>query len=133
MKVNENREDEMKLKDIIGSLALGIRSKVWIELDGKPFLGEGRYNVLSAIERYGSLKNAAEETKVSYRRVRGMISDMEKTSGCKLVVTERGGREGGGAALTELANELLSCFRKQMHGVNTAIDSAFQRIFYKDI
>ena len=39
--------------------ALQVRSKIWLEVDGAPFLGDGRYRLLRAIERHGSINAAA--------------------------------------------------------------------------
>ena len=100
----------MKLLKILTGRELAVRSKVWLELDGKPFFGEGRYSILKAIDRYGSITRAAEETGVSYRRIRGAIYSMERTIGMELVTRSRGGKEGGSAVITEAARELMFLF-----------------------
>ncbi|PLX82114.1 MAG: ModE family transcriptional regulator, partial [Desulfuromonas sp.] len=46
-----------------------VRSKIWLKVDGKPFLGDGRYRILSAIHRYGSINAASRELGMSYRKV----------------------------------------------------------------
>ena len=108
---------------------LAVRSKVWLELDGVPFMGEGRLAVLKAIERQGSLLKAAEETKVSYRRARGMIQEMETCLGRSLVITSRGGKSGGGAQITEIAKDLIRRFEIQVEDIKAPVDAIFNRIF----
>lgn len=50
-----------------------LRSKAWLELDGSPFMGEGRLAMLEAIHRCGSMIRAADETGIPYRRILSLI------------------------------------------------------------
>jgi molybdate transport system regulatory protein len=106
----------MKLAEILPGKQLATRSKVWLELDGKPFFGEGRYTMLKSIDRYGSIKRASEETGIPYRRIRGAIYLMEKSAGIILVVRSRGGAFGGGAGISETARALIRWFEQQGKG-----------------
>lgn len=108
---------------------LAVRSKVWLELDGKPFIGEGRLDLLRAIDRQGSLIKASQETCIAYRRVRGILREMENRFGSPLVVTRRGGTEGGGAALTESARDIIRLFEYQRQGIKDGVDERFQWVF----
>ncbi len=112
----------MKIADILADKQLAARSKVWLELDGKPFFGEGRYTILRSIERYGSIKRASEEIGIPYRRIRGAIYVMEKAIGVPLVLRSRGGASGGGASISQAASELLRLFEKQEEGVRERVD-----------
>jgi len=115
--------------DFLKAKKCDVRSKVWLEINGKPFMGEGRAAVLNAIDRYGSILKAAQETKVSYRRIRGAIREMEHAIGYPLVNTKRGGKDGGGAVLTDLARDLLSRFEILQQGINESVDKRFIEIF----
>ena len=108
---------------------LKVRSKVWLELEGKPFFGEGRLEILRAIDRLGSITKAAEETRISYRRIRGIIREMKENFGRPLVITQRGGRSGGWAAITTSAQDLISRFEKQQIGVKKEINDTFELLF----
>ena len=119
----------MNLVKILTEKKLSVRSKVWLELNGKPFLGEGRYNILKSIDRYGSISRASEETGVSYRRIRGAIYLMEKNIGLELVNRSRGGAVGGGAAITETARELMSLFESQEKGIRESVDELYRSTF----
>lgn len=60
------------------SNAFHMRSKMWIENGhGKVVFGLGRYHILDAIQRLGSLNAAAQELKMSYRAVWGRITATE--------------------------------------------------------
>lgn len=119
----------MKLVHILADNKLAVRSKVWLELNGKPFFGEGRYNILKSIDRYGSITRAAEETEVSYRKIRGAIYLMEKIIGMNLVIRSRGGAVGGGAIITDTARELMSLFEKQEKGIRKSVDELYRKTF----
>ena len=107
----------------------GVRSKVWIEVEGRPVMGEGRMAMLQAIHRHGSIINASRETGISYRRMRGAIRDMEKAIGRPLVKAYRGGGDGGGAVLTAAAHSLIDSFRKFATDLQQEADVRFQRDF----
>lgn len=108
---------------------LVVRSKIWLELKGKPFLGQGRVDLLLAIDRRGSVIEASRELNIPYRRVRGVIREMEDGIGQKMVITKRGGEEGGSAYITDLARELLHCFVSLQEGIRESVDGNFQRSF----
>ncbi len=119
----------MRLAEILADKKLAARSKVWLELDGKPFFGTGRYAVLRSIERYGSIKRASEETGIPYRRIRGAIYLMEKAIGVPLVVRSRGGASGGSASISAAASELLQLYEKQEAGVRERVDELYRITF----
>ena len=53
---------------------LQVRSKVWLEVDGERFLGDGRYRLLHAVERSGSINGAARELGIFYRKARAQLA-----------------------------------------------------------
>ncbi|AOY56813.1 MULTISPECIES: winged helix-turn-helix domain-containing protein [Desulfococcus] len=89
-----------------------LRSKIWLEVEGRPVMGEGRMAMLQAIYRHGSIIEASRETGIPYRKMRGAIRDMEKIIGRPLVHAYRGGDDGGGAVLTADALSLIDSFKK---------------------
>jgi|Deesub1362B_J571_1020462.scaffolds.fasta_scaffold04448_5 molybdate transport system regulatory protein len=103
-----------------------VRSKVWLEWDGKPLLGKGRSEILWAIEHTGSLKGASRVTGVPYRRIWAVVRDMESRLGRSLVETRRGGPDGGGAILTEEARQLLAHFGLLLEGIQEMVDFRFR-------
>ena len=106
-----------------------LRSKVWLELEGQPVIGRGRVEMLQAIDRHGSILHAAQETGISYRKIRGAIRDMEAAIGHRLVQSRRGGESGGGAKLTRFAYDLLCSFEKFSSDLQKEAENRFQRVF----
>jgi len=106
-----------------------IKSKVWLEVDGKPVFGEGRRSLLEAIDRHGSISQAAKEITISYRKAWGYIKAMEERLGFELVQRQAGGKNGGGAALTEEARKFLKRYKKIEDGIKELIDERFRITF----
>ncbi len=128
----EGRKQRLRLMDMLEKLQennVRVRSKVWLELHGKPFFGEGRYKILQAIDRYGSILRASEEIEVPYRKIRGAIYAMEQAIGKEMVVRFRGGREGGRAEITESARELMKLFKQQDKGIREIVDELYEKTF----
>jgi len=106
-----------------------IKSKVWLEVDGKPVFGEGRRALLEAIDRHGSISQAAKEINISYRKAWGYIKAMEERLGFELVQRQAGGKNGGGAALTEEARKFLKRYKKIEDGIKELFDERFRITF----
>lgn len=93
---------------------LGIRLKIWLEIDDRPVIGEGRLRILKAIDETGSLLGASKKTGVAYRKLRGAVHDMESLIGRPIINTHRGGEDGGGASLTPLAHDLIKRYETDL-------------------
>ncbi|GAB4168491.1 MAG: hypothetical protein Kow00100_08570 [Geothermobacteraceae bacterium] len=87
--------------------SIRIRSKIWLEVDGHPLLGDGRERLLLAIREHGSLNAAAQELGLSYRKVWSQLKQMEEHAPFALVERSKGGRGGGSTRLTVEAETLL--------------------------
>ena len=108
---------------------LRVRSKVWLEVDGEPLLGDGRERLLRLIDELGSINAAARRMGLSYRRAWSFLQAMEERLDISLVFREKGGIGGGSSALTAEAKELLEKFDSLRQGLNQAVDQRFCEIF----
>ena len=108
---------------------LDIRSKIWIEVRGEPVFGRGRRFLLEAIDSYGSINRAAQEVDISFRKAWGHIKAMEDRLGVKLVERRTGGKNGGGAALTNEARKFLKKYETLEKGIREMVDKRFRSIF----
>jgi molybdate transport system regulatory protein len=106
-----------------------VKSKVWIEAGGEVVAGDGKINLLGGIEETGSIQKAAGEIGMSYRHAWGFLQKMEKRGGIKLVVTQIGGREGGGAKLTPQGKEFLRRYSAFREGLDEYIEKKFREAF----
>jgi molybdate transport system regulatory protein len=98
-----------------------IRSKIWVEdAHGKVVFGLGRYRILEAVQRLGSLQAAAQELKMSYRAIWARISATEERLGKPLLI-----REPKGSRLTPLGETLLKQFQRLLRLVETESDDVY--------
>ena len=89
-----------------------IKSKLWIEGDGEIIMGEGRFQLLKAIDEAGSLSAAAKNMDISYKKAWKLMDTVNKNSNKPVLKTLRGGQGGGGVELTPYGKELISRFDK---------------------
>jgi len=108
-----------------------IKSKLWIEIDSEPVFGKGRKFLLEAIDKYGSISQAAKEINISYRKAWSYIKAMEERIGMRLVERHAGGKHGGGATLTQDAREFLIKYETLESGIKEIVDMKFKKIFIK--
>jgi molybdate transport system regulatory protein len=101
-----------------------VRSKIWIEDSrGKVIFGLGRYRILDAIRRTGSMNAAAKELHMSYRAVWMRVRSSEKRVGKTLIV-----REGKGSRLTPFAENLMKQYRRLLSVVQTETDDVYKSL-----
>ena len=108
---------------------LRVRSKVWLEVDGQPFLGDGRYRRLAAVQRNGSINAAARDLKMSYRKVWAQLQAMEETAPFPLMERRTGGKDGGATRLTPEGVTLMKQFEELREKVHTKADRCFEECF----
>lgn len=109
--------------------AMKIRSKIWIEIEREPVFGRGRRFLLEAIDRHGSINQAARMVNISYKKAWSHIKAMEERLGIKLVECRTGGKSGGGACLTGEAREFLKRYETLEKGINEFVDERFDKTF----
>ena len=74
-------------------------------------VGPGKIALLEHIATSGSLSQAARELRMSYRRAWQLLESLNGSFRERVALTSKGGRGGGGAALTPLGAELVSRYR----------------------
>lgn len=75
-------------------------------------LGPGKVALLEAIRRTGSIAAAGREFGMAYRRAWLLTDELNHMFEAPLIAARGGGRNGGGAVLTELGEEVISLYRK---------------------
>ena len=89
---------------------MNISIKVGINSSNGRFMGSGPYELLTRVERTGSIRKAAAEMELSYAKAHKMIARLEKELGVKVLNCRIGGNDRGGAELTEFGKRFLSAF-----------------------
>lgn len=83
--------------------------KIQLFTDEKCF-GPGIAKLLRQVQQLHSLRAAAISMDMAYSKAWTTVRHCEQALGRKLLVNKTGGRHGGGAALTEDAEQLLRCY-----------------------
>ncbi len=89
----------------------GLKGRLLLEKDGASFLGKRRVDLLEAIMEQGSISAAARAVGMSYKGAWDAIDAMNNLSDKPLVVCSIGGKDGGGAQLTQHGQQIIRLFR----------------------
>lgn len=92
--------------------SLNIEYRFWISCNNRPLFGKGKINLLLKIKETGSLRKAAEELKMSYRKAYYSIDQMNKIASEPIVIMKRGGKSGGNSEITDYGIKLIASFQK---------------------
>ena len=84
-----------------------VKTKTWLELDGRFVIGDGGAALLLAILEHGSLLRAAREIRWSYRHAWGYLRHAEAVLGAPLTVSRPGRGAARGTLLTEHGRMVL--------------------------
>jgi molybdate transport system regulatory protein len=83
-----------------------IRTKVWLEHEGRFVMGDGGLRLLEAVERLGSLAAAVRAMGWSYRHAWGYLRRAEAVLGVALLESRAGRGAARGARLTASGRRL---------------------------
>ncbi|MEC7784875.1 MAG: winged helix-turn-helix domain-containing protein [Bacteroidota bacterium] len=107
-----------------------IKSRVWIEDEGSVFLGYGRVELLKKVQETQSISAAARAMKMSYKKAWGLINAMNSTAKYPLVVTNTGGKSGGGTYLTDYGKEMIVEFEQLNAACEEFLNEKFKEVNY---
>lgn len=92
-------------------LTFRLNGRLWVETNDDRFMGIGRLELLTQIEAQGSISKAAQAMGMSYKRAWDLISSLNAQAVSPLVLTQTGGKRGGGAEVTAEGHQLIEEFR----------------------
>jgi molybdate transport system regulatory protein len=92
-------------------IAAQVKTKVWLELRGEFFAGDGGIHLLGGIARHGSLAATVREIGWSYRHAWGYLRRAERALRAPIVHTRAGRGSARGMELTEPGRLLLERLR----------------------
>lgn len=88
-------------------------SKLTIRIDVAPgaAFGPGKARLLELIDQTGSIRRAAVQMEMSYRRAWLLLQEIDVMIGSPAVETRTGGAQGGGATLTTVGRAVVQHYR----------------------
>jgi molybdate transport system regulatory protein len=94
-------------------------------------IGPGKIALLEEIARSGSLREAARQLKMSYRRAWLLLDDVNRSFTERVSAMSVGGAGGGGAQLTAFGKELVRRYRTTARRIEAAARADFAGIARK--
>jgi molybdate transport system regulatory protein len=89
---------------------LQIKGRLWVEHQGQTYLSWGRVVLLERIGQYGSVSAAAKSMQMSFSHAWHLVEEMNGLAAQPLVEKQAGGRQGGGAWLTDAGKQAIHDF-----------------------
>lgn len=86
-------------------------------LDKEIALGSGKVELLTAIAQTGSIAAAGRLMGMSYRRAWLLVETMNRCFCEPLVTSVKGGKQGGGAQLTAMGQQVLELYNSMMQQI----------------
>ena len=105
-----------------------VKNRIWIEGDEGTFLGNGRIQLLDKIHQTGSIKKAAEELKMSYRKAWSLLDSMNRQAKDAYIVKSTGGDGGGGTVVTEAGLKAIEKFRELDRQCNQFLEEEMRKL-----
>ena len=97
--------------------------------EGRRRFGPGVAALLEEVREQRSLRAAAASMGMAYSKAWRIVRDAEEALNCKLLRSTIGGRHGGGAALTEEAEALLTAYQLLRDEVSAFAQERYQEHF----
>ena len=105
--------------------------RLWLTRRGcGEVLGHDQFMLLQKIDEGETLTYAAESLGMSYRKAWDRIRIGEREMGFPLIETTRGGRDGGGTALSEDGKKLLEAYVSLRAEMDILIKEKVKKFFH---
>ena len=101
------------------AISFELRPRIW--RDDAIAIGPGKADLLDAIAETGSISAAARAMNMSYRRAWLLVDAMNRSFREPLVATLAGGKQGGGAHITDAGHAVLVLYRTLQRKAKAAI------------
>lgn len=98
-----------------------MRPVIRFDLPGGDRLGRGKIQLLEHIRQTGSISAAGRAMDMSYRRAWLLVSALNAMFSQEAVHSQRGGKQGGGAAVTPFGEALIERFHAMEAKIAVAV------------
>ncbi|MFA6084576.1 winged helix-turn-helix domain-containing protein [Mucilaginibacter sp.] len=91
---------------------LKLNGRIWLANGDDKVLGHGRVELLERIKESGSIRQAALQMKMSYKQAWDIINHLNANFKSPVVISQRGGKGGGNAVVTEHGLKVIKEFHE---------------------
>jgi len=88
-----------------------VNGSLWLEAAEGHFFGPGPVELLERIAETGSIRMAAKEMDMSYKKAWALVNALNAQTVSPVVIPQTGGKKGGGSTLTAEALEMIAYHR----------------------
>lgn len=113
------------MKPVLDRSDIKIRLKLKI---GDDSIGPGKARLLEKIDETGSISAAARDMGINYRRAWFLLETINKAIDQPVVVTSKGGKDGGGAALTNAGTAILTAYKQCVETADSNTHSSLNQL-----
>ena len=107
---------------------LKAKCKLWLSSkDIEGVFGDGKWRLLEAINRTGSLSAASKSLRISYRKAWGDLNKAQDALKVALVEKQRGGSIGGKTTLTSEGKKWIKAYSKFRADIEKAVGRAYEK------
>jgi molybdate transport system regulatory protein len=104
------------------------RLSIRIDLVNGDRIGPGKIALLEAIKSAGSISAAARQLGMSYRRAWLLVEEINASLREPAVAAATGGRQGGGAAVTPVGEEVIALYRAIERAAHSCATKEFRAV-----
>lgn len=104
------------------------RLSIRIDFGEDARLGPGKIALLEQIAATGSISAAARGMDMSYKRAWDLVEELNGIFDTPLVLSQSGGKKGGGASLTDLGREVVDHYRQVVVAAEAVASPLLRRI-----
>lgn len=109
-----------------------LRYHIWLTHEKKgDIIDHAKFRLLQLIDKKESLKAAANELGISYRKAWGDIKEAEQQLRFALVEKFRGGEKGGKTVLTDDGRKLIEAYQELTEEMESATKRITRKFFHK--
>lgn len=88
-----------------------IEAMLALRREGRPLVGRDRIELLEAVDAQGSITKAAKAVGLSYKAAWDALNAVNNLLPSPAIISQTGGKHGGGAVVTEQGKNLIASFR----------------------
>jgi molybdate transport system regulatory protein len=123
----------MKLKNIlINPDDIFFVGKLWLFGKNDKLMGPGRVELLEKIQETGSINQAAKLMLMSYKKAWELVNSMNSQTIKPLIITRTGGKEGGGATITDEAKFLINIFKEAQKNFDQYLAEELKKLLHSE-
>jgi molybdate transport system regulatory protein len=107
---------------------LGVKAKFWVTLGPRTRFGDGKADLLEAVDRLGSLRSAAASMEMSYRYAWGLLRELDEAAGFAFLEHSGTGPRTN-LRLTREGRRFIAAYRRFREPLDELVEKAFRRTF----